>query len=88
MNEPTQKAIYILRHIADLRSYMAFGKINTFPATAFDSSLSYILKVTFLENDALHFVALFECCGNCIFVVFRMLPSTLQSLLKAENIRI
>jgi len=85
MNGLTQKGIYILRHIADFRSYMAFGKMDTFPVTAFDSSLACILKVTFLENDALHVVALFECYGNCIFVVFRMLPSALQSLMKAEN---
>jgi hypothetical protein len=88
MNELNQKGIYILQHIADLGSYAAFGKMNTFPTTAFDSSLSYILKVTFLENDALHVVTPFECYGNCILVHFRMLPSALQSLLKAENTRI
>lgn len=30
---------------ADLRFYMVFGNMNTFQANAFDSSLSYILKV-------------------------------------------
>jgi hypothetical protein len=38
---------------------MVFGKMNNFPATAFDSSLSHILNITFLDNEALHALALF-----------------------------
>jgi len=53
--------MYILRHIAELGSYIVFEKMNAFPATAFESSLSYILKVKFLENDVLLVVAQFEC---------------------------